>query len=191
MHMKTTRKTLGLIFALLLLFAAGCKKKDNVASDCRLTKKQDASGDSALVTYDAQGRVSSYGNDLTKYVFTYSGLTASVTLNASNQVTINLSLDAEGKATFMTWSNNSGSQVDYTYTFEYDAEGRIVKSLQTVHVSGQPTTTYFKDSLIWANGNLIAKYTYVHDNADPYVLYCRTQTTYTADVNKTGYHNFR
>jgi hypothetical protein len=183
-------------FAVTLAAISGCKKdKDNPsAATCRLTKVENTGSDTALVVYDSEGRVTSYGS-LNYYLInlTYSGLTASATLTNPDTTMhfMNIFLNADKNIQSMNITRNvGGADYYYTYAFQYDADDHIIGSEQTLKPAGSLNTTYYKDSMVYENGNLVDKYTFYKMDSDPYAPYQHLTMTYGSQENKIGYHAF-
>ena len=190
-------KTLFLSTITLLLAAGGCKKdkdKDPPAITCQLQSIQNTGNDTAAIAYDAQGKVDSFGSlAYALYAFTYSGLTASSTVsNTSTSIPhMNIFLDAQRRVESMNRTYVSGPDTYYyNYSFTYDGEGHIIICEQGYHESGSLNYNYTRDSMVYANGNLVSKYVFGRVDANPYVLSSHLEMTYTAQENKIGYHAF-
>jgi len=191
--MKFILKALPVVIA-LFVFVAGCKKDKDAEMTCRLTSIQSTGLDTAQLTYDAEGNLTSYGS-LSNYLInlTYSGLTVTTTI-ANEDTTrqgYNIFLNADKNVQSMNLTNNNGgSNYYYTYTFEYDTEKHVVWSEQTYKQLGTPTIYYYKDSMIYENGNLTEKHTFYKMNDDPYVPFERKEITPGTELNKIGYYAF-
>jgi hypothetical protein len=190
---QTMNRILLLSATLLLLFATACKKDKGVPT-CRLTAIK-SNFDTAYISYNSNGRVASYG-DVPGGLYTFfypGGLSAYDSLETSGgkKADCNISLDANGRITFMTRSVQSlGATVNYTYQFQYNADGYITLCEQTYGASTTGPTAFYKDSMVYNNGNLVAKYTFTRDQISPYALYKYTNSTYSTQQNKIGYHAF-
>lgn len=183
-----------LVSAILLLLLASACKKDKTTPNCRLTAIK-SNFDTAYVTYNSNGRVLSYGDvRYGLYSFFYpGGLSAfdSVETVSSKKADCNISLDANGRVTFMTRSVQSlGATVNYTYQFQYNADGYITLCEQNYGASTTGPTAFYKDSMVYSNGNLVAKYSFARDQISPYTLQSYLTCTYGTQPNKIGYHAF-
>ncbi len=178
---------------ILLLTIAACKKEDNPIK-CTLAGRASVA-DSARVTYDAQGRVSTYeivGESV--YTFNYTSALAAqcVVSIPGNPVytTYNIYLNTNGTVSSM--SNSiviSGTNIDYTYYFTYNAEGRIAKCLQRYDQTGGISVKL--DSMVYENGSLAGQYTYYGaSSTGPFTLQEYALTTSTDKPNYIGYHAF-
>ncbi|HLP52851.1 MAG TPA: DUF4595 domain-containing protein [Chitinophagales bacterium] len=183
-----------LVSATLLLFLASACKKDKTATNCRLTAIK-SNFDTAYIAYNSNGRVVSYGDvQYGLYSFFYpGGLTAfdSVETAGSKKADCNISLDANGRVTFMTRNVQSlGATLNYTFQFQYNADGYITLCEQTYGASSTGPTAFYKDSMVYNNGNLVAKYTFTRDLISPYALQSYLNCTYSTQQNKIGHHAF-
>lgn len=187
------------LIGLLLIQTSACKKNSDTTpnSSCRLTKVTNTNIDTAQITYDTQGRVLTYGSlNYGLYNFTYgSGLTASATTvitDTSYHFSYDISLDAQGRATFITKHYSyPGSAYTYTFSFQYDAEGHIIRSESSLQGTGIAGVHYYLDSLVYTNGNLTAKYSYAKDNVTlNYNLTGHLTVDYGTDINKIGLQAF-
>ena len=99
------QKILTLVLAFFVMGIAACKK-DEKALTCQLIARSNGV-DSATITYDAQGRVSSYGTASSTYTFTYSGLTAQCVVSTPanpNAGSYNVYLNGDGTVSSMSES---------------------------------------------------------------------------------------
>ena len=189
-----------LLFAggvVLLISTTSCKKdKTNTTSSCQLTVLQNTGSDSAAVTYDSQGRVSKYGgHSYALYTFNYSGLTATADVtgtDTSYHPRMYLFLNANGNVVSMNTDISFGTTTyHYTYTFTYDADGHIILDEESNRDINTPNTDYTKDSMVYADGNMVAKYTFEKSNSSSYILYDSLLISYTTSPNKNGYYIWR
>ena len=181
------------IAAVLLLTISACKKENKTLS-CALASRASVT-DSARVTYDAQGRVSTYeivGESV--YTFNYtSALAAQCVVSIPSDpayTTYNIYLNSNGTVSSM--SNSlviAGTTIVYNYTFTYNAEGRIYKCEQRFE---QPGAISIKlDSMVYANGSLAKQYSFYAPSATgPFTLQEYALTTSTDKTNYIGYHAF-
>lgn len=179
--------------ALLLLTISACKK-ENKMPNCTLVTRAGLT-DSARIIYDAQGRVSTYEQvGEAVYTFTYtSALTAKCTVSISGNPTYtiyNIYLNNNGTVASM---NNSilisGTTLEYTYVFTYNAEGRISKCEQRYEQPGAISIKY--DSMVYVNGSLAGQYTFVGPSSTgPFTLQEYALITSTDKNNYIGYHAF-
>lgn len=181
------------IAAVLLLTISACKKESNPLN-CRLVSRASVT-DSARISYDAQGRVSTYeiaGESV--YTFNYtSALAAQCIVSTPGNpayTTYNIYLNSNGTVSSM--SNSiviTGTTIDYTYNFTYNAEGRIYKCEQRYE---QPGAISIKlDSMVYTNGSLAKQYTFYSPSATgPFTLQEYALTTSTDKTNYIGYHAF-
>ena len=180
--------------ALLLLIASACKKDKSVHTPtCRLTTIQ-TNFDTSNVTYNTNGVVTSYGSlAMGLYTFLYSGLTASDSVETSSEKKLdcNISLDAKGRVTYMNRTTQFfGTSYYYTFNFQYNADGYVSLCEQIYTNSGNTQVDYYKDSMVYNNGNLATKYTFTRTESTPYVLSSRTECTYSSDLNKIGFYAY-
>ncbi|MBK8658661.1 MAG: DUF4595 domain-containing protein [Bacteroidetes bacterium] len=179
--------------ALLLLTISACKK-ENKTPNCTLVTRASLT-DSARISYDAQGRVATYeivGESV--YTFNYtSALAAQCVVSIPGNptyTTYNVFLNSNGTVSSM--SNSiviGGTNIDYTYYFTYNAEGRIAKCLQRYDQTGGISVKL--DSMVYENGNLVRKFKFVSASVTgPFYLQEYAITTYTDRPNKMGYHAF-
>lgn len=178
---------------LLLLTISACKK-ENKTPRCTLATRA-SFADSARVTYDAQGRVSTYeivGESV--YTFNYTSALAAqcVVSIPGNPVytTYNIFLNTNGTVSSMTNSISlGGSTIDYTFYFTYNAEGRIAKCLQRYDQPGAISVKL--DSMVYTNGSLAGQYSfYGPSSTGPFTLQEYALTTATDKPNQIGYHAF-
>src|SRR5262245_33914409 len=144
--MKNLFRNISLLsFAALLLFVSACKKDKNTGGgNCVLNSVINTGMDTALITYDAQGRVASYGSVYNFRVdFSYAGLTVNTTITTpdTTEPFMDVFLNSKGNIQSMNRTIYSGgNRYDYTYTFEYDADEHITVCEQTFHESGSLIT---------------------------------------------------
>lgn len=179
---------------LLLLIASACKKDKSVHTPtCRLTTIK-TNFDTSYISYNSNGIVSSFGNvPQGLYTFFYSGLTAfdSVEIPGEKQPDCTISLDANGRVTYMSRTRQIfGKLYYYTFTFRYNAEGYVTLCEQGYSNNSDSHEEYYKDSMVYANGNLATKYTFFHDESTAYTPFSRMEITYSSDQNKIGYYAY-
>ncbi|MCO5229555.1 MAG: DUF4595 domain-containing protein [Chitinophagales bacterium] len=168
------------IFSLVIL---GCKK-DEAKCTPSITSiiKNDAS--TIKVAYDNQNRISEYTSENNiKFKFQYNGLTGKLQIFNADTLfrTDNLTFDANGRLTsYEEFVNFSGDILRYFYLFYYNNEGYLSSTVQTL--TGDGYDSYYKDTLIYTNGNLTKKITKLNNGTTTY----RTiDFTYGSLSNKT------
>lgn len=175
-----------LILLLPAIIATGCNDdSDNVS--CQLTSIVFNNTDTAQIVYNDQGKVIKYGDlNSAHYTFSYSGLTATVMFGPK---TTSLFLNGDGHVVSFSDTITVGLTVYYyDYSFEYDANGHLVKSVQSVadNALGLNNATY-KDSMVYESGNLVEKYTfYKGPAAGSFTLEDRAEIEYGSTDNKLG-----
>lgn len=177
---------------LLLLFATACKKDKGIPT-CRLTSIE-TNFDTSYINYNTNGMVTSYGNvPQGLFTFFYSGLTAydSLETPGEKKLDCNISLDAKGRVTYMSRTTQFfGTSYYYAFTFQYNTDGYVTLCEQTQSNSATSSVSYYKDSMVYANGNLSAKYTYMRSESTPYALNSYLTCTYSTEENKIGYYAY-
>ena len=179
--------------AILLLSIAACKK-DEKTVQCRLVSRV-AGPDSAVITYDAQGRVTAYElPSQAVYTFSYtSGLTAQCVVSIPGDpayTTYSIFLNSNGTVSSM---NNSvmisGSNYTYYYSFNYNADGRIIRCDQ--RAEGPGSASIKLDSMVYQNGSIVKQLTYYATaTTGPYTLQEYSVCSSTDKPNHIGYHAF-
>lgn len=152
---------LKIITCLVIISAIGCKK-DKLGNECLITSitPNDIVAQKATITYDNQNRISEYIKDGSKYKFVYNGLSGKMQTYLADTLyrADNLTFDNNGRLTsFEEYLNLGGNLLRYYYIFTYDANGYLFTTIQTL--TGDSYDSYYKDSLLYSNGNLTKKIT--------------------------------
>ncbi|HRH56674.1 MAG TPA: DUF4595 domain-containing protein [Chitinophagales bacterium] len=178
-------KTLNLCLLIVTtIFIFSCKK-DKVAV-CRISQVifDNNAAKTATFSYDENGRPTDIiaKDQSTRYIFTYSGLTGKVefrdvTTNALYG-SVNLTFDGNGRLkSYEEFYVPASDTLRYFYQFEYNAEGYLFRNIQTL--TGGVYNTYYCDSLIYSNGNVVKMYTKLK-NGTNYVV---TDYEYSSELN--------
>jgi len=191
----TMKQIVFALAAVLLLCVAACKKESKTLS-CRLVSRVNAA-DSAIVSYDAQRRVSTYeivGESV--YTFNYtSGLSAQCVVSIpSNPTYTTYYIFLNSNGTISSMNNSmviSGSTYDYSYSFKYNTDGRIIRCDQMLEQVGGGSSSIKYDSMVYENGSLVKQLTYyATTTTGPYTLQEYSVSTPTDKTNRIGYHAF-
>lgn len=148
--------------ALAITTAASCKKKDD-SPTCRIITATDVYTNSGTTTtstlnytYNNDGQIStltlSDGTTTTQKIYNYNGNTIIVnsTQGGSFSGRDSVTLNSNGRVTnFRHFSNSSGTNW-YNFSYEFDGNGALLKSIYTLSSGGSPSTTTFTSS----NGDL-------------------------------------
>ncbi len=182
-----------LISFTLLIFAASlsiisCKKdkEEETTSSCIISgiTAGYVGAPTDEFIYDSQGRILSYKTRYNSFEFEYSGLSGTITtLDTLGNVVdeADLTFDSQGRLTsYENYATISGMSLRYFYQMTYNSEGYLATNIQTLK-GGSSYDDYYKDSLIYENGNLVKK---VVKTREGYV-YETTSYTYGSEPNKT------
>ena len=173
----------------ILLFS--CKKDKTPV--CRISEviiNNDASK-AATYTYGDDGRPTEITakDQGTKYKFIYTGLTGKLesrdVVTNVLYATVNLTFDGSGRLkSYEELYVPVADTLRYFYQFEYNAEGYLFRNIQTL--TGGVYNTYYCDSLIYSNGNVVKMYTKLKNGT----VITVSDYEYSSEVNTEAWNYF-
>lgn len=174
-------KTIKILTAIILvIFAVSCSKDDKTNA-CKISSVT-INNDNAhkhTFQYDDQDRITEYfiPNGI-RIKISYSGLTGTLEYRDPNVDTLyrsaTLLFDSQGR--LISYDEFVGS-LRYYYIFKYNSEGYLNSTTQTL--TGGIYNSYYRDTLIYTNGNLTQKVTRLSNNN----VYRTINYTYGTDAN--------
>lgn len=184
--MKNLVSFILLIFAVSLSIISCKKDKAEETQSCEISGITPGyiGAPTEEFTYDAQGRILKYKQKYASYDFEYSGLSGSLLTydTLGNLVDeADLTFDSQGRLTsYENYATISGTSLRYFYQMTYNSEGYLATNIQTLK-GGSVYDDYYKDSLIYENGNLVKKIVKTREG----LVYETTSYTYGSVPNKT------
>lgn len=152
--MKT--RTIYSMVVITSIFFSACKKDDaKPAENCRISSINLNGTTATNFTYDGQGRVSlmTTGNEITTYSHSTGGYVRQVLKDNKLKERSTVENNALGliqKITKQYFDLNGNITNSIMYTYEYNNNGEIVKSISKSGSDPEQTTIYQ-----WSNGNLV------------------------------------
>lgn len=180
--MKT--QFLKLIIALSIITAISCKKEKNTIS-CKpvsITRNNNTASQT-IISYDAQNRITEFKANVDIYKFNYTGLSGTIEYKTFDTIynrTDHITLDASGRLTsYEIITRGSSPILRYYFLFTYNSDGYLFTNTQTI--TGGGANVYYKDSMIYSNGNLTKKITKRLDGSN----YATITYSYNSDKNRS------
>lgn len=166
--MKQLKRLITAIAAIAIVSSCSKSKNETASSVQQLNKKlaqtsytydSDAPVVEAL-TYDNQGRLSTYTRDDKSYNFDYSyssllKVTRSKKSTGDVDQTISCDLNVNGAITKMVFKDVAGN-ISYTYAFTYDADGYMSK----VKGYNSNSSSIYEEEFAMQNGNAVSSKVY-------------------------------
>ena len=147
----------------------------------RILDPSEGNEDNFTFEYDDEGRVTTMRGDsrlddeYSMYYYTISYGERSVSITGDDGISVEATLDSEGRATEVEYSETyDGREYASDITLTYDSEGRLVKETSTDEYS-ESVTDY-----VWTDGNIARVH---YDYYDTDFLYSSYPNTGNIDIN--------